>query len=92
MKQYQNFFENCTSVEEIKTRYRTLAKKYHPDLGGDLFMMQRLNQQYHKLLQKFDGQESEGHKYKYQPDIEQELMDVIHELLKIQEIQVALIG
>lgn len=36
--------------QEIKQRYRTLAKKYHPDLGGDPRQMQRLTAAYEFLM------------------------------------------
>lgn len=35
--------------EIIEAGYRTLAKKYHPDLGGDTRKMQQLNSTIEKL-------------------------------------------
>jgi curved DNA-binding protein CbpA len=29
-----NFFKNCETVQEIKSLFRELAFKYHPDHGG----------------------------------------------------------
>ena len=37
---------------DIQRQYRFLAKKYHPDLGGDAAKMERLNAAY-KLLMKY---------------------------------------
>ena len=34
------------SEEDIKKQYRHLAKKYHPDQGGDAQEMERINQAY----------------------------------------------
>ena len=28
-----NYFEGCTTSEQVKIRYRELCKKWHPDLG-----------------------------------------------------------
>ncbi len=36
--------------EQIKRRYRMLAKQYHPDLGGDPHQMQRLIAAYELLM------------------------------------------
>ncbi len=38
--------------EDIKNQYRFLAKKYHPDVGGDAQRMEQLNHAY-KLLMKY---------------------------------------
>ena len=35
---------------QIKQRYRKLAKRYHPDLGGDPHQMQRLTAAYELLM------------------------------------------
>ena len=36
--------------EDIKNQYRFLAKKYHPDVGGDAERMERLNHAYSVLM------------------------------------------
>ena len=36
--------------QQIKQRYRSLAKKYHPDMGGDPRQMQRLVAAYELLM------------------------------------------
>jgi DnaJ-domain-containing protein 1 len=36
--------------QQIKRRYRTLAKKYHPDRGGDQREMQRIIAAYELLM------------------------------------------
>jgi len=38
--------------EDIKNQYRFLAKKYHPDIGGDAQKMEQLNHAY-QLLMKY---------------------------------------
>lgn len=40
------FFQDCKTLDEVKARYRTLAKEHHPDRGGDLATMQRVNKEY----------------------------------------------
>jgi len=36
--------------DEIKKQYRFLARKYHPDRGGDAEMMERINAAYRLLM------------------------------------------
>ncbi len=38
--------------QQIKRRYRALAKRYHPDRGGDLKQMQRIIAAYEVLMKE----------------------------------------
>jgi hypothetical protein len=87
-----NYFQGLSNIAEIKTRYRELARKHHPDLGGCLETMKAINAQYHQCLKNGHGQEQDGRKYTYQSEREQEIMDKISELLKLPELQIDLIG
>lgn len=40
------FFKECTTLNDVKSLYRTLAKQFHPDKGGDLATMQQINNEY----------------------------------------------
>lgn len=38
-----NYFEGCSTLQDVKELYRTLAKQHHPDRGGNLETMQAIN-------------------------------------------------
>ena len=40
------YFKNCSSLDEIKAMFKTLAKEFHPDCGGDTATMQAINVEY----------------------------------------------
>ena len=40
------YFSDCKTIEEAKRLYHKLAIKHHPDLGGDLEIMQQINAEY----------------------------------------------
>jgi len=40
------------TIPQIKKRYRKLARRYHPDLGGDAHQMQRLTAAYEYLMKE----------------------------------------
>ena len=40
------YFNNVKSYQELKEKYRALLKANHPDNGGDLAIMQEINQEY----------------------------------------------
>jgi len=41
--------------EDIRKQYRFLAKKNHPDIGGDSKKMEQLNHAYRLLMKYIDG-------------------------------------
>jgi len=80
------YFEGLFTVGDVKSRYRALAKANHPDQGGVTAVMQAINAAYHAALAALDGQENIGsdgkrHVYRYDHDVEQEVMDKVMELL-----------
>ena len=40
------YFKECTTIEQVKARYKTLAKIFHPDMGGNTELMQVLHAEY----------------------------------------------
>ena len=97
-----NWFSGCASVAAIKTRYRELAKRYHPDVTHDKSttpIMQEINAAYHSALESVDGQSYRGddqqeHTYHYNSSVEQAIMDKIVELLKLHmpDVRILLVG
>lgn len=48
-----DFFGGCTSLEEVKRRYRALSKIYHPDANGHAETFTSLQDQYQQKLTSF---------------------------------------
>ena len=44
------YFTGIKSYEELKSRYKELLKKFHPDNGGDLEVMKDVNVEYAALF------------------------------------------
>lgn len=44
------YFENISTLEELRKQYRDLLKKHHPDNGGNVADMQEINAEYDKLF------------------------------------------
>ena|SRR5579864_5142572 len=40
------YFNSCTTLDEVKKLYKQLAKEHHPDKGGNLEIMQAVNNEY----------------------------------------------
>lgn len=45
-------FNGITTVAGATRRYRSLAKKHHPDVGGDQLTMTEINAEYQALLER----------------------------------------
>ena len=41
-----HYFLQCATTQEVKARYKKLAKEHHPDAGGDTATMQAINREY----------------------------------------------
>jgi curved DNA-binding protein CbpA len=46
-------FDRTPTQADVKKQYRTLAKQYHPDTGGNEEEFKRLNQANQVLMQHF---------------------------------------
>ncbi len=44
------YLKNIKSFEDLKTKYREMLKKHHPDNGGDLEVMKEINVEYDALF------------------------------------------
>ncbi len=44
------FFQNCHTEQDLKIRYKELAKIHHPDRGGETETMQKINTEYSYLI------------------------------------------
>lgn len=44
------YFEKCQDLNELKSVYKKLALKHHPDCGGDVRIMQEINAEYDRIF------------------------------------------
>lgn len=49
------YFTNCKCIEDVKEEYRRLAKKLHPDNGGDAEEFKRMMQAYTSAYNRYKG-------------------------------------
>lgn len=53
-KSYMDFFKGCHNLDQVKARYKTLSKTYHPDVeAGDEDIMKIINAQYDEHKRKY---------------------------------------
>lgn len=87
------YFKECKTIEEVKARYKTLAKIFHPDCGGETELMQKLNTEYalacSQVLQdeNMTTEEAEEH-----TRLSEEYRAVIEKLIGLTGITIEVVG
>ena len=88
------FFENVTTLTELRKEYRRLAFIYHPDKGGDTVLMQILNDRYERLSEKFIKENvdfSEGRK-EYEMQVSEEIRQMLDRIMFLKGVDIEVIG
>lgn len=89
------WFEDCHTVEEIQSKYHKLAKRYHPDLGGDTRTMQDINVAYEnacKYYVRYNNPERTQRYYSWSDTVNENIRLIISQLVKLQGITVEVCG
>ena len=84
------YFQGCSSLDEVKRKYKELALKHHPDRGGDTRIMQAVNNEYDAIKKnpffKFWKEKEES-----QQDYVQ-FPDIISKIIGFKDITIELCG
>lgn len=93
-----NFFKGCTTLDEVKQLYKTLAKQHHPDLnGGDTAKMQALNNDYEIAVKLTANQQREAGKMSNE-EFEQTIADTeayknaINAIISVEGLIIEVVG
>jgi hypothetical protein len=94
MNNKPNYFSDCSTIEQIKKRYRELAQKFHPDHGGTNEEMTIINLQYEQQKgRKFTSTNHEtGKTYEQNFDPFDGYRELIDKLINLQGIEIELCG
>ena len=79
------YFKNISTIEDAKKLYKQLAKENHPDLGGNIEIMQEINAEFDKLTENLQkGQDS--------TENIQEFTEFINKIINYINIDIEIIG
>ena len=87
------YFKDCLTLEQVKTRYKTLAKVFHPDCGGDTEIMKALNAEYAlACAQVLKGENLSTEDADEQIRISEEYRKVIEQISNLPGIIIEIVG
>jgi len=97
MKNYKHFIPTPETLEELKTIYRKLALKHHPDKGGSEQDMKAVNNEYDELFAKLkDAHKTrDGKTYtakQSSSETPDQFKDLIAKLSEMESIVIEIIG
>ena len=97
------YFNKCRTIEDVKETFRDLAKKLHPDNGGDAEQFKRMMQEYtaafkrlknvHRKAEKADQktETKEENHFFYDEDPEQ-FADIISKVVHLDGVEIEIVG
>lgn len=91
------YFKNCKTVEDVKRTYRDLAKKLHPDCGGDAEEFKRMSAEYqtafNRLKNIHESRKEEQETYtKETAETPEQFAEIINAIIHLDGIKIEIIG
>lgn len=87
------YFTNINTLDALKAEYRRLARKHHPDCGGDTATMQQINNEYDELFKVLkDAHNAAADEYHQTTEAPEEFRDIIDRLMKLDGLDIELCG
>ena len=91
------YFSNCKTIEGAKRLYHKLAVQNHPDLGGNLEIMQAINNEYDIIAERLKNihESVNGEQYTTEQkttEIPADFRDLINKLIHLDGINIELVG
>jgi len=93
----KHFTPTPETLEELKAQYKQLAKKHHPDRGGDTATMQAINAEYDELFPRLKDthKTKDGETYTARQESTEtadQFKDLITQLMRMDDIVIEVIG
>lgn len=77
------YFHNINTLEELRTAYRALLKKFHPDNGGSEEATKEINLEYEKLFRFLKNRSGADQKTKYDTREDENLREVLQQIINL---------
>ena len=101
----KKYFNNITTLEELRKQYRDLLKIHHPDNGGNVSDMQEINAEYDNLFKilkdrheskatdnKENNAKTDFNNMKYDFSEDAKLREVLQQIITFEGINIEIVG
>lgn len=86
-------FKDCKTIQEVKAKYRQLAKELHPDKNGSTELMQNLNAEYAFVIAKLaKGENISDEEVNHIITESEEYKNAINAIIHCENITIELVG
>ena len=89
------YFEGCTTIEEVKERFRMHAKVLHPDAGGNAADFRDMMEEYQRAFERYKNihKTMDGRTYqKETTETAEEFADIISKVIHMEGVKIEIIG
>ena len=89
------YFAGCKTIEDVKQRYRELAKKLHPDCGGNAEDFKRMSAEYTEAFERYKNIHinAAGETYtKETTETPERFAEIINRIIGLDGIHIEIIG
>lgn len=89
------YFKDCTTIEDVKRVFKELAKKLHPDNGGDAEEFKAMMAEYTKAFNCYKNihTSADGETYeKETAETPEQFADIINAVIHMEGVHIEIIG
>lgn len=91
------YFTNCRTIEDVKKVFRDLAKKNHPDAGGNAETFKEIMQEYNKVFEMYKNihTNAAGETYeseKQTTETPEQFAEIISKVIFMDGVKIEIIG
>ena len=95
------FFKGITNLEQLRSTYKDLIKKNHPDNGGDTETMKEINIEYKKIFEELkkgvkfetaDAKQDEKTKQKWSYEADEFIREALNKIIRFDGVNIEIVG